>query len=66
MKKVTLVMDDILYEFYSKIGKNVGKSPEVTMNDALLRLAGELSMRALEEKRKRSDCTAVTPFYRGI
>jgi len=52
MKKVVLIIDDILYPFYEKIGKQVGKTPEQVMSDALFRLAGELSCNAIETARK--------------
>ena len=49
MKKVTLILDDYLYEFYKKIGENAGQhSPEKVMEDVLFRLAGELSVDAVE------------------
>jgi hypothetical protein len=54
MKKVTIVIDDYLYEFYKKIGENAGGiKPERVMTDALLKLAGELSLNAINEKAKK-------------
>ena len=50
MKQLTITIDDFLYDFYRKIGNNVGKTPEKTIEDALLRLAGELSMEAISKK----------------
>ena len=50
MKQLTITIDDFLYDFYQKIGNNVGKTPEKIIEDALLRLAGELSMEAISKK----------------
>ncbi len=52
MKKVVLMIDDILYPFYEKIGKQVGRTPEEVMSDALFRLAGELSCEAIDKAKK--------------
>ncbi len=52
MKKVTISVDDFLYTFYQKVGENVGKKPEVVMADALFKLAGELSLNAIDKKQK--------------
>ena len=42
-----------LYEFYRKVGAQAGGLPaERVMADALLKLAGELSLQALEKKRR--------------
>ena len=52
MKKVELQLEDYLYEFYKKIGENAGgRTPEQVMSDALLRLAGGLSLKVLKEKK---------------
>lgn len=54
MKKVMIVIDDYLYEFYKKIGENAGGiKPEKVMTDALFKLAGELSLNAISEKAKK-------------
>ena len=52
MKQLTITIDDFLYDFYRKIGNNVGKTPEKTIEDALFRLAGELAMEAISKKEK--------------
>ncbi len=52
MKKVVLLIDDVLYPFYEKIGKQAGKTPEQVMSDALFRLAGELSCEAIAKVKK--------------
>ena len=50
MKQLTITIDDFLYDFYRKIGNNVGKTPEKTIEDALFRLAGELAMEAIKRE----------------
>ena len=53
MKKVTIAIDDYLYEFYKKIAENAGGiKPEMVMADALFKLAGELSISSLSKKNK--------------
>ena len=49
--KVTIEVEQLIYDFYGKIGKNVGKTPEQVMADALFRLAGELSFEAIAKKK---------------
>ncbi len=46
MKKVVLIIDDILHPFYEKIGKQAGKVLEEVMSDALFGLVGKLSYEA--------------------
>ena len=54
MKKVELQLEDSLYTFYEKIGETAGGlSPETVMADALFRLAGGLSLKAVREKDAR-------------
>lgn len=53
MKQLTITIDDFLYDFYRKIGNDVGKTPEKTIEDALFRLAGELAMEAISKKRNK-------------
>lgn len=53
MKKVTLIIDDYLYEFYKKVGENSdGIKPEKVMADALFKFAGEMSVAVLRTKPK--------------
>ena len=53
-KEIKLQVEDYVYEFYRNIGKCAGgKSVEQVMTDALLRLAGEMSMNAINEKEKQ-------------
>ena len=49
--KVTVEIEDLLYDFYRKIGANVGKTPEQVMADALFRVAGELSLKTIAKKK---------------
>ncbi len=54
MKEIKLQVEDYVYEFYRNIGKCAGgKSVEQVMTDALFRLAGEMSMNAINEKEKQ-------------
>ena len=51
MKKVVIAVEEYVYAFYEKIGQSAGGlCPETVMSDALFRLAGELSMEAIEKK----------------
>ena len=53
MKKVEIQIDDLLYSFYSKVGQQVGRSPEQAMADALFRTAGEASLEALHSANRK-------------
>ena len=48
--KVEIEVDDLVYEFYQKVGQQAGLSVERVMYDALFKMAGELSVNALQEK----------------
>ena len=51
MKKVTLMIPDYLFTFYEQVGIQAGGlPPEKVMSDALLKLAGELSLNAIYKK----------------
>ena len=50
--KVELEVDDLIYDFYKKVGQQAGLPVERVMYDALFRLAGELSVNALKEKKE--------------
>lgn len=52
MKRVEILVEESLYEFYRKVGAQAGGLAERVMADALLKLAGELSLQALEKKRR--------------
>lgn len=50
-KQVTLLVDEAVYALYARVGQAAGGlSPEQVMADALFRLAGELSLQALDKK----------------
>lgn len=50
MKKVTLTVPEYLFNFYQKVGIEAGGiSPEKVMSDALFKLAGELSLNAINK-----------------
>ena len=53
MKKVTVQVEDYLYDFYRKVGQQTGGiAVEKVMADALFKLAGELSLHALGKQKK--------------
>ena len=45
--EVSIVLDPLLVDFYSRIAQNTGKQLEQVLEDALFRLAGELSVQAV-------------------
>lgn len=53
MKKVTIEVEDVLYEFYKKVGCGAGRTAEQVMGDMLFRFAGESSLRAIDRQKKR-------------
>ena len=55
MKKVTLKIPEYVYRFYKQIGDSAGGlSPEKVMADSLFKLAGELSLQAMNTKHQNS------------
>lgn len=53
MKKVTVQVEDYLYDFYRKVGQKAGGiAVEKVMADALFKLAGELSLHALGKQKR--------------
>ena len=53
MKKVTVQVEDYLYDFYRKVGQQAGGiAGEKVMADALFKLTGELSLHALGKQKK--------------
>lgn len=51
MKEIKIVLDDYLYAFYKKVGESAGGlKPENVIEDALFKLAGELSINAIVDK----------------
>lgn len=53
MRKVSLLIDDYLYEFYEKAGEQVHKTAEQTMERTLFLFAGEASFHAIDAREKR-------------
>lgn len=50
-KQVTLLVDEAAYALYARVGQAAGGlSPKQVMADALFKLAGELSLQALDKK----------------
>ncbi len=50
MKRVEIVIDDYLYKFYKDVGENCGGiKPGQVMADVLFKVAGELSLNALNK-----------------
>ena len=49
MTEVTLQLEDAVALFYQKIAAAKGLSPEQVISDALFKLAGELSLQALQK-----------------
>ena len=45
--QVSIVLEPLVADFYSKIAQNSGKQLEQVLEDALFRLAGELSVHAV-------------------
>jgi|GEM_PF-1845818 hypothetical protein len=43
MKTVTLEVDDLVYAFFARVGRQADKPAERVMADGLFRLAGELA-----------------------
>lgn len=48
--KVEIEVDELVYDFYKKEGQQAGLPVERVMYDALFRLAGELSLNAIQKK----------------
>ena len=51
--KVEVEVDELVYEFYQKMGQQDGLPVERVMYDALFRMAGELSLNAAKKKEER-------------
>ena len=45
--QVSIVLEPLVADFYSRIAQSSGKSLEQVLEDALFRLAGELSVQAV-------------------
>ena len=48
MAKVTLYLEPVVVLFYSRIAESMGLSLEQVLQDALFKLAGELSLEAMK------------------
>ena len=56
MKKVTLTIPDYVFAFYAEVGNKAGSLPaEKVMADALFKLAGELSLNAIDKQQRMSE-----------
>lgn len=55
MTQVTLLLEPAAAAFYRRIAQEAGKPLETVLSDALFRLAGELSLNALEKAGSRRD-----------
>ncbi len=50
MKKVTIELEDFIYQFYQKVGETAGGiSVEQVLSNSLFKLAGELSLESLHK-----------------
>ena len=50
--QITLTLDPSVVLFYTRVALRAGVSPEKVMADALFKLAGELSLEALQPSQK--------------
>ena len=48
MEEVTILLDPAVVLFYSRIAHSLGLSLEQVLSDALFKLAGELSLEAMQ------------------
>ena len=48
MEKVTILLEPTVVLFYARIAQNAGISLEQVLSDALFKLAGELSLEAMQ------------------
>ncbi len=46
--QVSIVLEPLVADFYSRIAQSSGKTLEKILEDALFRLAGELSVQAIQ------------------
>ncbi len=53
MRKVSIEMEDFLYEFYKKVGSGAGRTAGQVMSDMLFRFAGESSLRAIDQQKRK-------------
>ena len=56
MKKLTIAVPDYVFTFYEKVGKQAGDIPvDKVMADALFKLAGELSLNAIDKQKRMAE-----------
>lgn len=56
MKKITIAVPDFLAGFYEQVGQQAGGIPvEQVMADALFKLAGELSLNAIDKQKQMAE-----------
>lgn len=53
MTEVTLILEPAVALFYSRIAQQAGLTLEQVLSDALFKLAGELSLEAINCQRKK-------------
>ena len=53
MKKITLTLEPSVALFYTRIALSAGKPLEQVLSDALFKLAGELSLEALQDSKPK-------------
>ena len=49
MTKVTLILDPVVALFYEQVARNAGIPLEKVLSDTLYKIAGELSLEAIEK-----------------
>ncbi len=49
MQQVTLFLDPAVVLFYTRLAQSAGRSLEQVLEDALFKLAGELSLEAIQK-----------------
>ena len=54
MTQVTLLLEPAVAQFYTKVAAQAGCTLETVLCDALFKLAGELSLEALQQNQNKS------------
>ena len=54
MTQVTLLLEPAVALFYSKVAEQAGLSLETVLSNALFKLAGELSLEALQQNHNKA------------
>ena len=56
MRKITIAVPEFLAAFYEQVGQQAGGIPvEKVMADALFKLAGELSLNAIDKQKRMAE-----------